>query len=266
MAQTYKQQLATQIAALSGRREQWENDQLKAANDKLYEILEDCFALLKDVQSKDSNAKALNSLLTDLGMKPKNNTSIALRVIRAVFGKEGKREHAYARVLKVASLEIAKDQSLTSFIHERSGIEEIRRTSSASKTKLSSEDYKTIARNVFAETPNTASSYQLPETVKFSDADNKFAVAVVRIDEHAKAHVLHSTTHEKLVNTALSVAGKEIHDLQESVDTTEEHDEYINTLTASLTKFHASLTFDSVESEALAPTDEAAANLTPEEA
>ncbi|PWG15595.1 hypothetical protein [Salibaculum griseiflavum] len=265
MANTYKQKLATEIEALSSRREQWENDQLKAANEKLYEILADCFTLMNDVMRKDSNAKALNSLLTDLGMKPKNNTSIALRVIRAVFGKEGKREHAYARVLKVAALEIAEDQSLASFIQERGGIEEIRRTPSASKKNLSSEDYKTIAKSVFAETPNTVSAYQLPETVKFTDADKQFAVAVLRIDENAQAHVLHSTTHEKLVNTALSVAGKEIHDLQESADTTAEHDEYINTLTSVLTKFHASLTFDPAQSEAPASTDEAAANVTLEE-
>lgn len=253
MANTYKQQLATQIATLSDRVTQWENDQLKAANEKLYEILEDCFTLFRDVASKDANAKALNSLLTDMDMKPKSNTSLALRVVRAVFGKEGKREMAYARVLKVANAEIADGQSLTSFIQERGGIEEIRRKPSSQANKLDSEDYRAIARNVFSETSNTLSSYQLPRSVKLNETDDShFAVAIVRVDSAARAHILHNTTQEKVVNAALAVAGKELHDQRKECDALEDHDSYIASLTQTLTQFHADLQFDASANDEIA--------------
>ena len=98
----YKFQLERTLDQISAARAAWEEGKLKASNDELYAILERCFAVFAEMKDDTAKRRALNSLLTDRNMKPRTSTSLGLKVIRYVFGKEGNREMAYSRLLAIA--------------------------------------------------------------------------------------------------------------------------------------------------------------------
>ena len=125
----YRKTLELTLEQIAEARAVWEEGTLKSANNELYAILERCFAVFTEMKEDTAKRRVLNALLTDRSMKPRSNTSLGLKVIRFVFGKEGNREQAYARVLGIAYDLKSADQSLTAYIEQCGGVEEVRRVS-----------------------------------------------------------------------------------------------------------------------------------------
>ncbi|MDA9136456.1 hypothetical protein N9J71_05310, partial [Ascidiaceihabitans sp.] len=87
----------TRLTAMHAARAQWEDGTLRAANEELYAILENVYALYAELKAEVGKRRAFAALLTDLEIKMQANTSLALKVIRYVFAGQGRREDAYAR-------------------------------------------------------------------------------------------------------------------------------------------------------------------------
>ena len=114
-----------------------------------------------------------------LEVKTQANTSLALKVIRYVFGTQGRREDAYARVVAIAHDMKSPDQSFTSYVQECGGIEEVRRVSTSTKsTAMSKEDFKKLALEGLQEVQVGVSTFDLPTFIQpNTDYEEDYAVA-----------------------------------------------------------------------------------------
>ena len=224
----FKTELATTLNTLIADRKTWENGSYKQANNDLYEILEQCGTIYAAVREDSTNARALNAVAEELGIVFNKGTSAALKVVRIVFGKQGDREFAYARVLKVWFDERTDNQTVTNFLIGRGGIEEVRRASKKKGSQLSTDDYREIAAAALVEGA-TLSTLSITNAMISDDKnDTSYIVALIRNKNDGSGAVLYATNKASLVNAALVATGKELHDLQEQEDsetaTTEKRD------------------------------------------
>lgn len=208
----YKLNLQTNLDTIAQARQLWEEGTLRAANTELYAILERCFALYSELRDDTAKRRALNALLTDLAMKPKSNTSLGLKVIRYVFGKEGVRELAYSKVLSVVYDLKGADQSFTSYIEERGGIEEIRRESAIkTSTKMTSADYKQLAVEALQTAAVSVTSFKLPTYIQpNSEYDEDYVVGLIRCNSDGTGDLMFGNNDAKVIDTVLTASGKDL--------------------------------------------------------
>ena len=83
-----KTDIHKRLDAMHTARVTWEEGTLRASNDELYVILEGVFAMYAELKAEVGKRRAFAALLTDLEVKTQANTSLALKVIRYVFGSE----------------------------------------------------------------------------------------------------------------------------------------------------------------------------------
>lgn len=215
MATNFKTELSKKLVELTAQREHWENGTYKAANAELHAILEECAQILLTLNEDKKNARAFNALAEELGVKFNKGTSLALKIVRLVFGQQNSREHAYAKVLKVWLDERDNEQTLTNFLIERGGVENVRRQSKTKKeAKLSADDYRDIAAQVL----NGASDFGAFELESYmlSDKENDtdYMVALVKCESNGTGKIVYGSNKRALVNNALAVMGKEIDEQQ----------------------------------------------------
>lgn len=207
---TFKIQLERTLDQISQARAVWEAGTLKAANDELYAILEQCFAVFVEMKDDTAKRRVLNSLLTDRKMKPRTSTSLGLKVIRYVFGKEGNREIAYARLLSVAYDLKPAEQSFTSYIEQCGGVEEVRRVSKIKDGKaMSADDYKQIAVAGLNMARIPVASFDLPEFIQpNSEYDEDYVVGLIRCNPDGTGDLLFGNNEAKVIDTVLIASGK----------------------------------------------------------
>src|SRR6056297_2828096 len=210
MSETFKIQLERTLQQISDARAVWEEGTLKAANDELYAILERCYSVFVEMKEDTAKRRALNSLLTDRNMKPRSSTSLGLKVIRYVFGKEGNREIAYARLLSVAYDLKDADQSLTSYIEQCGGVEEVRRVSKVKDGKaMTADDYKQIAVAGLNMARIPVASFDLPEFIQpNSEYDEDYVVGLIRCNPDGTGDLLFGNNEAKVIDTVLVASGK----------------------------------------------------------
>lgn len=206
----YRQTLEATLDQIALAREVWEEGTLKAANEELYAILEQCFSVFVEMKEDTAKRRALNALLTDRAMKPRANTSLGLKVIRYVFGKEGNREQAYAKVLATAYDLKPADQTLTSYIEECGGVEEVRRTSTMKDgKKMTASDYKQIAVAGLNMARIPVASFDLPEFIQpNSEYDEDYVVGLIRCNPDGTGDLLFGNNDAKVIDTVLIASGK----------------------------------------------------------
>ena len=206
----YKFQLERTLDQISAARAAWEEGTLKASNDELYAILERCFAVFAEMKDDTAKRRALNSLLTDRNMKSRTSTSLGLKVIRYVFGKEGNREMAYSRLLAIAYDLKSAEQSLTSYIQECGGVEEVRRLSKIKDGKsMTANDYKQIAVAGLNMARIPVASFDLPEFIQpNSEYDEDYVVGLIRCNSDGTGDLLFGNNEAKVIDTVLVASGK----------------------------------------------------------
>ncbi len=206
----YKVQLEKTLDQISAARAAWEEGTLKASNDELYAILERCYAVFAEMKDDTAKRRSLNSLLTDRNMKPRTSTSLGLKVIRYVFGKEGNREQAYARLLSIAFDLKPAEQSLTSYIQEFGGVEEVRRLPKVKDGKtMTSDDYKQIAVAGLNMARIPVASFDLPEFIQpNSEYDEDYVVGLIRCNPDGTGDLLFGNNDAKVIDTVLIASGK----------------------------------------------------------
>ena len=213
-----KIELNNKLTALIEQRKVWEDVAYKKANEELYAILEQCGAIYDLLKADKENARAFNAVAEAMGVKFTQGTSLALKIVRIVFGKEQNREQAYAKVIKVWYEKRDNAQTLTNFVIEHGGVENVRREKKATMNTLSAEDYRDIAADALSEKLAIAEfdvgNYML------SDKENEtdYMVALVRYDTNGVGHVLYGSNKKVLVNTALAVIGKELDTLMKNTN------------------------------------------------
>lgn len=214
MQTNYKTELSTTLNTLIAQREHWENGTYKQANAELYAILEQCAGIYAQLKGDKANARAFNALAEELNVNFNKGTSLALKIVRVVFGQDTNREYAYARVLKVWHEERDETQTLTNFVIERGGIENVRRyAASANTNKLTADDYKDIAANVLTGQYALATFGLEDYMLRDDENDTDYMVALVHCDGKGNGKIVYGSNKRGLVHNALAVIGKEIDDL-----------------------------------------------------
>lgn len=206
----YKVQLEQTLDQISAARAVWEEGTLKSSNDELYAILERCFEIYKQMKEDTAKRRSLNSLLTDRNMKPRTSTSLGIKVIRYVFGKEGNREQAFARVLTIAYDLKPAEQSLASYIEQCGGVEEVRRTSKVKDGKtMTADDYKQIAVMGLNMARIPVATFNLPEFIQpNSEYDEDYVVGLIRCNPDGTGDLLFGNNDAKVIDTVLVASGK----------------------------------------------------------
>jgi hypothetical protein len=127
------------IEKLVVQRKDWETNELAAANDGLYRLLQHCLAVNNAMSGTDSTAKALKKGLANYISEQKyifnESTPLITKVVKCVFGVDRRRVSAYSSALRVAMAEKISVMELPKFFREHGGIEEVRRSATATKTK-----------------------------------------------------------------------------------------------------------------------------------
>jgi len=236
-----KAKLNTTLAALTAQREAWENGSYKQANAELYAILEQCAEVYEQLKDDKANARAFNALAEELGIKFNKGTSLALKIVRVVFGQERSREHAYARVLKLWHVEHGEAQTLTNFVIEHGGIENVRRTAGGKQaSKLTADDYKEIAANALTGEHALATFGLQNYMLQDDENDTDYLVALVRCDGKGNGKIVFGSNKRALVFNALAVMGKELDDMQKSMGSKDTLDDIKQRKTLHLQQFVAS--------------------------
>ena len=240
MQNTYKTTLSATLQQLVAQREHWEHGVYKQANAELYAILEQCAGIYAQLKEDKAHARAFNALAEELGIKFNKGTSLALKIVRVVFGQERNREHAYASVLKIWFDERDDVQMLTNFVIERGGIENVRRTaSSKTANKLSADDYRDIAANALTGEHALATFGLQDYMLSDSENDTDYVVALVHCDGTGNGKIVYGSNKRALVDNALAVMGKELDDLQAKTDSKDTLDDVKQRKTADVKQFAA---------------------------
>lgn len=214
--------IATALKKLHDKRTTWQNGTYKRSNDELYAILADCHALLVQLRGELKLRKKLNKAIEAAGYTVRSNTSLELKVVRAVFGAENKRTQTYARVLQIAKAELPKGWTLPEWIEEHGGIEEVRRKPKAGPTAAEkAKQYREFAEAKLANAQHIGKRFAPDDSLQPDDGgDYAYAVALVRVDADGKASLVFGTNKNVLVKAVITEAGKQLaqrkadHDVQ----------------------------------------------------
>lgn len=240
MKNNFKTELSAALQELVAHREHWENGVYKQANAELYAILERCAGIYAQLKDSKTQARAFNALVDELGIKFNKGTSLALKIVRVVFGQDSNREYAYARVLKVWFDERADAQTLTNFVIERGGIENVRRTASNTQANtLKADDYRDIAANTLTGEHALATFGLRDYMLSDSENDTDYVVALVHCDGNGNGKIVYGSNKRALVDNALAVMGKELDDLQKRTDSNDTLNDVKQRKTANLQQFVA---------------------------
>ena len=209
-AQANIDMLTVALQRLHGKRTTWQNDTYKRSNDELYGILAECHTLLVQLRGEIKLRKKLNEAIKAAGYTVRSNTSIELKVVRAVFGVENKRIQAYARVLQLAKTDMPKSWTLPEWIEEHGGIEEVRRKPKAGLTAAEkAEQYRELAEAKLANAEHIGKRFKPDNSLQPDDGgDYAYTVALVRVDADGKASLVFGTNKNALVKAVITEAGK----------------------------------------------------------
>jgi len=202
--------LSTALQRLHDKRTSWQNGAYKRSNDELYGILAECHTLLVQLRGEVKLRKKLNDAIEAAGYTVRSNTSIELKVVRAVFGVENKRIQAYVRVLQLAKTDMPKGWTLPEWIEEHGGIEEVRRKPKEGPTEAErAKQYREYAEAKLANAEHIGKRFVPDDSLQPDDGgDYAYTVALVRVDADGKASLVFGTNKNALVKAVITEAGK----------------------------------------------------------
>ena len=126
------------IEQLIVEREVWEQGVVRTCNEQLYALLARCYTLYFEMCGGTAEAKALRSALESMiankGYRFNKGTHTLTKIVKCVFGVDRRRVSAYSLVLREALTQKLEAEQIASFIANGGGVEEIRRSKSATAT------------------------------------------------------------------------------------------------------------------------------------
>jgi hypothetical protein len=206
--------IITAFNELKARRECWELHQLSASNDVLYGILGDCYTIYVRTQKSDTlREKFLKAYDAKYG-KCKANTSVATKIVWAVFGKQlEQRAFNYSNVIRnvYLNLKAKPGKTFREYVVEAGGIEEIRRTggnTDAVKAKRDAERQTAIANLNSNSGIAKGLQIQLPAENLEKNAEHSFRAALIREDADGTFTIVMVSSSEVPVNSMIAEFGK----------------------------------------------------------
>ncbi len=202
--------LSAALKGLHDKRTTWQNGAYKRSNDELYGILAECHKLLVQLRGEVKLRKKLNDAIEAAGYTVRSNTSIELKVVRAVFGVENKRIQTYVRVLQLAKKDMPKGWTLQEWIEEHGGIEEVRRKPKAGLTATEkAKQHREYAEAKLANAKHIGKRFVPDDSLQPDDGgDYAYTVALVRVDTDGKASLVFGTNKNAIVKAVVTEAGK----------------------------------------------------------
>lgn len=199
---------------LKARRENWELHQLRASNDVLYGILGDCYAIYISTQKSDTLREKFLKLYDSKYGKCKANTSVATKIVWAVFGKHlEQRAFNYSNVLRNVyyNLKNKPGKTFREYVIEVGGIEEIRRTggnTDAAKAKSEAERQTAIANLKSIIGIAKGLHIQLPAEQQEKNAEHSFRAALIREDAGGTFTIVMVSSSEVPINSMIAEFSK----------------------------------------------------------
>ena len=216
--------LTSVIDEMIANRIKWQEGTYAASNAELYALLGDCLDLFnKAKDAKTGLAKAITEQLEERGIAYNSSTSLALKIVRLVFcapGMEEKIVHrafTYAKVLKIASEAGQTGDTLSKYITDNHGIDEIRRANKdglteAQKSKLN-QDY---AETVLSDSVSLV-DIDLVDALQPNDGE-QFSLALIRRNADGTGSIVFGTPNVAAIKTVLALAGGELKDVAKQED------------------------------------------------
>ena len=204
------------IDEMIANRIKWQEGTYAASNAELYALLGNCLDLFnKAKDAKTGLAKAITEQLEARGIGFNSSTSLALKIVRLIFcapGMEEKivnRAFTYAKVLKIASDAGQTGSTLSQYITDNHGIDEIRR---ANKDGLT-EAQKSKANKDYAETVLSSAegliAIEMVDALQPNDGE-QFSLALVRRNADGTGSIVYGTPNVAAIKTVLALAGNEL--------------------------------------------------------
>jgi hypothetical protein len=216
------QTLRNTLEELHAQRSAWEEGTYKRSNDELYAILEECGRIFAELRESKARVRVFNAAIDEMEVTFNTRTSMALKIVRVVFGQQTRREYAYANVLKVWFKERDAEQTVTNFLLERGGVENVRRSAArGNKHKLTADDYREIATNALQGSVTFGTFDLQNDMLRDNENDTDYAVALVKCDARGEAAIVYSSNKRTLVDNALAVIGKELEERQREAESRE---------------------------------------------
>jgi hypothetical protein len=196
------------IEQLIVEREVWEQGVFRTTNEQLYALLAKCFALYNEMCGATDSAKDLSSALKAvIAMKGHNfnkGTHTITKIVKCVFGVDRRRVSAYSLVLREALTQKLKAEDIAAFIANGGGVEEIRRSKSATaKTPAQKAELGKAA--VGGEQLAVVSGVKLAEKIDVANVGNDL-VAIVTQQADGSLIVRALVHSQTVLNAALACA------------------------------------------------------------
>ena len=115
------------------KRQNWENTELARSNERLYDILTECYALFQSINGSSDNATIAKRSFDRIAKQKEfdfvDNKHYTARVVSIVFNNktELRRIARYAAALRVAADEFISVNNLKEFFYQSGGIDEVRK-------------------------------------------------------------------------------------------------------------------------------------------
>jgi len=203
-------QIAAKIEALAEQHKVWNEGTYKASKKELYQLLSDCLDFYNVVSASVQQRKDLYKTLSERGIKFNKSSSLATRIVRAVFGDCGKRAFSYARVITIAYDTKPENMTMNAFITNAGGIEQMRRKINGQTPSQRREENTNFAESLFAKR-NPIIDTKLPSARALQpsiEATNQFSLALVRRNSDGTSNIVYGTNNVTLVDAVLADAGK----------------------------------------------------------
>lgn len=196
------------IVNLVKRREDWEENQLRASNTTLYSMLADCDELFQQTQAFKSVRETVIETYDAKFGKGSSRLSILTRIVRLVFDvKNSARVFTYVAALKIAQKYRNKDQSIPQFFEANGGVEYVRRNQKPSSVIETEKSAKIQAVTKMLEeiAPFTQRiKINLPAYTTEKNAAHSFIAVLMREEADGSHSAILISKRQSTVNAMLS--------------------------------------------------------------
>lgn len=204
-------QLKAAADVLAQRRTVWEFGAFKSSNAELIALLADCLGLYLHLLKFDEARKQFHAIYKEANLPSTKGTELMTKIVRYVFGEKAeKRTFVYAKVLTVAEEENVTPETLSAFVADRGGLEQVRRNGGDAneKRKIHKENIEKASAALKIIKP-LADKVVPPKSLKVTGTTN-FVAAIARRDGDGTLSIVHVSTNSTLIESLLANAAKDV--------------------------------------------------------
>lgn len=209
-------QVCQKLEEIFAEREIWQNGSYKQSNLDLYNIIDRCSILYREIslmtEGKRKIVQEIDNALAAKGIRLRSGTSLVTKIVRYVFGDCGNRAFAYARVIRVAAAEKKESETMADFIASRGGIEKIRRNGQGQKASAFPDRAGLVdraGRRLASAIPLLNGIKLVDEIQPYRDNGLSLAAVLLRKEPDGSGSIVYSCSSETVINTLLAVSERE---------------------------------------------------------